>query len=552
MGKEWLRSEWLKQIAVAVAYALVYIAIRPFSDAHWALTSGLRVACLLLMPYRYWPALVVGEVFPLTYNSWLCLDQFGIGWVILRSIPPVATAMPIVWYCRRHAGLFPAPNTIDVKTLLLCVLTSSLMWTVISYAAMLVAASHVDPSLRPIPIDFVALLVGNYVAILTIVTWPLLLKIANDGRTYKELVNAALVAPLTRDAVTIVLPSLIVLSIISLHVNTEWKQTSQMLLFAPVLWLTIKYGWRGTAVSGPLAVACICAMTKSLDIPDPAVIQVQAGIAFAVTCLFFMGASVAAQLYMIERETQSVRNALRVAQQCIQQGELRLRRTSSALEAINGAASITQRRIIQRIHPLLAVDERESLSRQANATSTQLYRLAEALHPVAWRDRGLGGALKETIGRELDEAGIAYSCTLEGRDLSQLSAVVHQTIYRIACEAVSMVTVPQTCHDVRVVLRGGKQSNGRRWVVIRVIGKQNGLDLRQLAFHHSGRISIGAKLGVQGMDAAALHDQAALFNGSAHVKRGDNSIIVSALLHDAEHLSPGHAINRPAAKMWVR
>lgn len=552
MGKGTGWRGWPVHMAVAVAYALVYIAIRPFSDAHWALTSGLRIACLLLIPYRYWPALAVGELVPLTYMSWLCLDQFGIAWVVIRSIPPIATAMPIAWYCRRRLGLFPAPNVIDVKALLICVLTSSLTWALISYAAMLVAIPPANPDERPTPMDFVAMFVGNYVAILSIVTWPLLLKIALNGRPFKELLHAVLDAPLTRDSAFIMLPSLVVLSFVSLHISADWKQTSQMLLFIPVLWLTVKYGWRGTAVSGPLAVTCICLITTELDTPDPAVIQIQASIAFAVTCLFFMGASVAAQFYVIEREKRSVRNALRIAQQCIQQGDMRLRRTSSALEVITGASSINQGRFIQRVQPLLGADERDTLSRQVSATNNQLYKLAETLHPVAWRDRGLAGALKETIGRVLDEAGIAYSCALEGRDLSQLSSVVHQAVYRIACEAVSMVTVPQTCNDVRIVLRGGRQSDGQRWVVVRVIGEKKELDLRQLAFNGRGRVGIAEKLGIQGMDAAALKDQAALFNGSARIRKTDHAIVVSALLYDAQHLSPGRSLDPPAAKMWVR
>jgi glucose-6-phosphate-specific signal transduction histidine kinase len=61
MGKGTWNSEWLKQLAVAVGYALVYFAEHPFSHAHFIFGSGVRLVFLLLLPYRYWPALVVGE-----------------------------------------------------------------------------------------------------------------------------------------------------------------------------------------------------------------------------------------------------------------------------------------------------------------------------------------------------------------------------------------------------------------------------------------------------------------------------------------------------------
>lgn len=54
MGTGWIRNEWLRQIAVAAAYVIVYEASHPFStNAQFALGSGLRLIWLLFLPYRY-------------------------------------------------------------------------------------------------------------------------------------------------------------------------------------------------------------------------------------------------------------------------------------------------------------------------------------------------------------------------------------------------------------------------------------------------------------------------------------------------------------------
>ena len=48
---------WGRYLAVAGAYAACYELTRNVSFSHWMLPAGLRLACLLLVPRRYWPAL---------------------------------------------------------------------------------------------------------------------------------------------------------------------------------------------------------------------------------------------------------------------------------------------------------------------------------------------------------------------------------------------------------------------------------------------------------------------------------------------------------------
>jgi hypothetical protein len=95
MAKGWIAG--LRHVAVVIAYVLGYELLRSFTVSHWILTAGLRLSCLLLTPYRYWPALAVGELLPLAYLGYDCYDQFGLAWSIAAAIPPVVLGMPIVW-----------------------------------------------------------------------------------------------------------------------------------------------------------------------------------------------------------------------------------------------------------------------------------------------------------------------------------------------------------------------------------------------------------------------------------------------------------------------
>ena len=98
MVKGHWRSEWLTQMGVCVGYASAFLAIHSITSApaHWHLYAGLQVICLLLVPYRYWVALLIGEAIPNAYEAWQCLDTFGPTWVAIRMIPEMLVGMPIV------------------------------------------------------------------------------------------------------------------------------------------------------------------------------------------------------------------------------------------------------------------------------------------------------------------------------------------------------------------------------------------------------------------------------------------------------------------------
>jgi len=96
---------WLRHVAVAVLYFAGYTALRHISFSYWFLPSGIRLLCLLLVPYRYWPALLAGEMISMGKLSYDCLETLGLSWSLLNLFPSIALAMPIVRWCRNRLGL---------------------------------------------------------------------------------------------------------------------------------------------------------------------------------------------------------------------------------------------------------------------------------------------------------------------------------------------------------------------------------------------------------------------------------------------------------------
>ena len=117
---------------VCAAYALLYTLVRHVSFSYWFLPAGLRLALLLLVPYRYWPALVVGEMVPLAYAGFDNMERFGGLWTALMLVPPIGLAMPIVKLCRDRLGLISSkrPFTFNMGPLVFCAFLMSLLWTV--------------------------------------------------------------------------------------------------------------------------------------------------------------------------------------------------------------------------------------------------------------------------------------------------------------------------------------------------------------------------------------------------------------------------------------
>jgi len=523
MGK---RQGWsLLQVAVAIGYVALYALIRPLSDAHWQLTAGLRLGLLVLVPYRYWAALAIGDSATNAYQSYLNASQFGLPWAITNSLPPIAFAMPVVWWCKEKLPLFPSKRLVNFQALLLCTLLVAMVWSVENYGVIVLAK---NPGVEISSVLLGYLFVGSYAALLTTFPWVIIAKLEYRPGMIKRL-RRFIKGPLALDAASILIPAQIILSYLTLHAKED-KQIYCLFMFMPVAWLTLKHGWRAAILGGTAVVACINIL-MNYDTPDPVVLQVQAIVAFAITCLIAMGARISAMRQREEQERMDVKEALRLARQSLYVSETRLRQASETLEFVCGEMQLTQNRLLNRFRLMLPVNESQLYTKQAATSQEKIYQIADAMHPIAWRRRGLPAALRENIGRALDEAGIAYSYQIKGRGFGVHSSNLHTTIYRLACESVVYICANVRCSSIRLTLRGA-DIDGNRFVVVRVEGDTE-LAAEDNSFVVEGaRDRLARKLGATRLDLIELRDYVRLFNGQFHVQPKDNKLRLTYLLQD--------------------
>lgn len=528
MLKRMVANPWLRQAAVALAYAFAYALLRQVSFSHWFPFAGLRFSVLLLVPYRYWPALVVGEAIPLVYTGITCAGEYGWPWAFFMMVPPMSFAMPVFRWCRERSRLLPAGAMPNMNVLLLCVLATSTLWAAMSFATVLMAQGPRTASLPPYQEIAGLYFLGFYIGTLSLVPLVLLVR--------EELLATGLRRPLARlsesplavETVCLLLPSLALLVwLASGPIGSSTREVAHVAMFLPVSWLALRHGWRGAAVGGAAAaLAVLLAMPSHLD---QNTLQAQVFVAFAITTMLMLGGRIAALHEREKREQAGARFAFAAAQRNLYLGEMRLQQTAVVLEQLSGVIQASYTQLLGRLRCLLPGADERSYYRQAAVTQHQIYRLADSLYPLAWRERGLPAALREgPLPRALDEHGVVYWCDASDANLRALSTNLHLALYRLACEAIALACSKRNISHIHIRLRSGSIRK-RRWVVLCVDSRTD--------YERLGRVrweGLLPALGGSGLGLGALEDRAVVFGGKVRLRSLREGKRISLILFDPD------------------
>jgi len=519
-----LGSSWSRHVAVAVGYALAYGLVRQLSFSHWAPFAGLRFSVLLLMPYRYWPALLVGETASLAYAGIDCADRFGWLWASFFMVPPMLFSMPLLRWCRGAGRIFATQERVNFSVLLFATLCVSLIWAAVNTGTLVLMRTAPGEIIQYQAIA-ARYFIGNYIGVLTLV--PLVLLVREDLLEWgaRRFVKRLPDSRLAMETVCLLLPSLALLVWLASGAAGPATEEARMAMFFPVAWLSLRHGWRGAAVGGSAAsVAVVLAMPYHRDNET---LHAQVFVAFAITTMLMLAARIAALREGEERERADARHALAVAQRNVYLGELQLQQTSRALEQVSSAVQASYTQLLGRLRCLLPGTDERHYYRQAALTQHRIYRLADSLYPLAWGDRGLSAALREgSIPRALDEAGLVYWCQVREDELRELSVGIQMAVYRLAVEALALACAKQDVSHLHIQLRCGVFA-GRRWVVLRMDSRT---DYEQLGrVHWDGILPV---LGGSGLGLAAIRDRAMVFGGTVRLRARANGHRLSVILFE--------------------
>lgn len=285
---------WGRYVAVAGAYAACYELTRNFSFSHWMLPAGLRLACLLLVPRRFWPALAVGEFLPIAEMAALHASAFGVLWAVLNSVPPILVCMPAVMWVQRRASLLRPDGKINMGMILVATLLCSVAVSVentIAFVNLKMGDGSAPPAMDTQL--FLSWLLGCYLGALALTPTILAMRerLAAQGHTVDW--RAVLHSPLARESLVLA-PVLAALMFLSSQVDGTPLQVIRMSMALPVVAMTFRHGWHGTAVSGLLA--SIALASTSFQMEDPSMIRAQVVLAFVLSTSLLFGVRVARRL----------------------------------------------------------------------------------------------------------------------------------------------------------------------------------------------------------------------------------------------------------------
>jgi glucose-6-phosphate-specific signal transduction histidine kinase len=513
-----------RHIAVVAAYAACYTLLRDVSVSHWNLTSGLRVLCLLLVPYRYWAALAIGEALPLAWLGWSNHERFGLLWAAVVTVPPILLSAPVFAWCRRYMTLFRA-GQVNVTALLSCILAAATVSALANTGSLALVQMPPGEEAPAITTHIVlTYFLGSYLGALTLA--PAFLAWRTGFAQWQALV---------RDGLVGVLPALLALLwLASAKHGDEVVQISRMAMFLPVAWLAVRYGWQGAAIGGTLASVAV-QLTVTV-VRDPAAIQAQALIAFAMSSLLILGARVH---FGVKAPPASDADSLRgfqLARQGLYQEEQRLRHVAESLDQLGQSIRDGQHRMVERLRPLLPASMEHGYARHLEFTQMELQRLANALHPRAWRERGLKATFMDgPLAQASSLAGADYVCDVTGSGLDELAPDVHMMLYRQACELLVYLLAREPMRRIQVQIRGGC-THGRRWVVLRLTGTRAHAAQRGRSVPEWRQLV--ALLGTNGQGMATVRERALIYGGVVHERESHHQLSVALLLHDAPRFEP--------------
>lgn len=548
MRKGWRENVWLMQLVVAAGYSLAYLAVRPLSDAHWTLTSGLRVACLLLVPYRFWPALVVGEIFPLAWWNYKAGMDYGWTWVIVASIPPIVMGMPIVWWCRKKLALFPSCRLINMGALLQCLLWLSTVWALASHVLYLTGKPSqpedwVDPA-----VGLILYFLGNYLGMITILPWVLLIRLEQSQGPWRFKLKQFLINRMVRDIFLVVLPLMGALFALSHVDQDEIGRIARAAMILPIAWLTLRHGWRASVLGSTLLATCICVMFDCKA--DMEMVQAQAYAVIEITCLYALGACISAQKQQKDEVRHHMLQAQWAAKNSLNLGERRLEGASRALESVLGVLEVQQLNVSEKLRHISTDAERWVYDKQASLLQQRVFHLAESIHPSAWRQSGMEAALRDSVGKVLNDARLSYRFRIRGRPSGTLSPSIQAAIYRSICAAVASLSSDLTCASIEVVVREG-MTHGHRWVMFRVNGNLSELAIARNVCLAEERERVAPRLGASALDFNELRNLIRLFDGELRIREGVDTVKFTALLLDSQQRARESTTAFAPPRLWV-
>lgn len=446
--KRW--NDMAKGLALSVAYCGAYLFLRDASFNQWFLPAGLRAISLLLLPYRFWPYVFVGDAAALLTLRAPKADQYSESWAYLSPFLLVATIAiaPRVVRYRLH-------TVEDIGRWLPLVALSIAIWSSICNNAINYFLD--GPTAYITPQGFMRYVIGDYLGILLIAVPVLFLK--RQKSTHELQTN------FLRDALVAIGIVAILFATVTLKQGIEpsLQQALLMLMVLPAIGLTVLYGWRGTAigiVSANIAIGQTLTHTNVPGAHDSTVFIPQLALVIAASTLLLIGEKIS-QLFERARQLGiSEKQALELAQSSFMSNERNLREKVLYMAQMQVCMDDQRKHLVE----MLKAHEQYSAAMLLNSKAVEHMQWFEsqsdALYPLHIEERGLYAVIHpESFTDFWAGAADVHYAQMRGQPRT-LTVDLQLAAYRCICNAFALLSdcAPEAYRvTLRVWHRGGRR-----------------------------------------------------------------------------------------------
>jgi hypothetical protein len=234
MGDQsWQR--WGRILVLSAAYCAAFLLLWRLSLDQWYLPAGLRAACLLLLPIRYWPLVFIGEASALLYMRVPKAEQYSVQWAYLSPFLYIAAYSVVPYYFKRKISTLPELIRMFPQVALALAIWGCICAMVINYVLM-------GPRQTVTVLNFLSFTVGNYHGIIMVLLPWLLWEHREQWKA-----KAA-------DGTNSIVVSILLIAILYMAATLGPAQESAIQLMPlifmilPVFYLTLVHGWHGAAL----------------------------------------------------------------------------------------------------------------------------------------------------------------------------------------------------------------------------------------------------------------------------------------------------------------
>jgi MASE1 len=437
-------------VAVTSLYFVAYIAGWLSSLDQWFLAGGLRVTALLLLPYRYWPFFLLGDIGALLALRLPREAYDGAHWSYFSPVllPAVMTLVPLLV---RQRLTSPA----SVAKWLPVLLILSAAWGAASNVFVNEILSG-PPSINSLDM-FVRVTVGYYLGSLIIIL-PFLLWLLPNAfpGTFRTYVRDALFA-------------LVTFCLIygagawSQNLGSEVRQGILMLMIVPALGMTLQHGWRGAALGITALMIAIWLVLPHFNFEsahDESIFVVQKVLALLTAVMLPLGWIISVHDRKARFEAAQKEQSLEVASLAMRQAQRDAAEKEESMEIARlsfvSAETLLREQMLFMTQMQVAVEDElsdvvsllrnngdPSAAMDLNARGVMQRRAfneqATWMYPIQIEEKGLHSVLRSSsfVDFRSGDADVKFSFRGNSWDLT---LDLQRNAYRCICDAIALLS----------------------------------------------------------------------------------------------------------------